>query len=169
MRRGRHRLILLALAALGLTGLAAGCSFESEIAVQLLQGAPVTVKQSTRVDVTPQVVGGTTTRAGQVVRIDCSITGIYDVVDPTGPAVLAQLYVVHLRTRPLPRGTPYELDCAGPLVVQLPSGASAVQVSATGVSEAPVPLAVQAPIAAIPLAFGKRLRAQPGTQFALVS
>ena len=36
MRGGRHRRILVALAAFGLTGLAAGCSFESEIAVQLL-------------------------------------------------------------------------------------------------------------------------------------
>jgi len=168
MRRGRHRLILLALAALGLTGLAAGCSFESEIAVQLLQGAPVTVKQSTRVDVTPQVVGGTTTRAGQVVRIDCSITGIYDVVDPTGPAVLVQLYVVHLRTRPLPRGTPYQLDCSGPVVVELPSDASNIQAIATHASGLQTTLPVQAPLTSVALAFGKRLRAEPAMQFALV-
>ena len=131
MRGGRHRLILVALAAVGLTVLAAGCSFESEIAVQLLQGAPVMVKQSTKVDVTPQRVRGTTTRAGQVVRIDCSITGIYDVDDPTGPAVLVQLFVVHLRTRPLPRGTPYQLDCAGPVIVELPTDASDIQAAAT--------------------------------------
>src|SRR4051794_2350093 len=168
MRGGRHRLILVALAAFGLTGLAAGCSFESEIAVQLLQGAPVTVKESTKVDVTPQRLRGTTTRAGQVARIDCSITGIYDVDDPTGPAVLVQLYVVHLRTRPLPRGTPYELDCAGPLVVELPSDASDIQATATHASGLQVALPVQAPLSSIALAFGKRLRAEPGMQFAVV-
>lgn len=114
MALGRPRLILAALAVVGLPVLAAGCSFESQIAVRLLGGAPVVVKQSTKVDVTPQRVRGMTTRAGQVVRIDCSITGIYDVDDPTGPAVLVQLYVVHLRTRPLPRGTPYPARLRGP-------------------------------------------------------
>jgi hypothetical protein len=43
-------------------------------------------------------VHGTTTRAGQVIRIDCSVTGIFDVRGATGSAVLIQLYVVHLRT-----------------------------------------------------------------------
>jgi len=127
MRGGRHRLILAALAAVGLPVLAGGCSFESEIAVQLLEGAPVVVKQSTKVDITPLRVRGTTTRAGQVVRIDCSITGIYDVDDPTGPAVLVQLYVVHLRTRPLRRGAPYQLDCSDPVIVELPADASNIQ------------------------------------------
>jgi len=165
MRGGRHRLVLAALAAVGLPVLAGGCSFESEIAVQLVEGAPVVVKQSTQVDVTPQRVRGTTTRAGQVVRIDCSITGIYDVDDPTGPAVLVQLYVVHLRTRPLPRGTPYQLDCAGPVIVELPTDASDVQAAATDLQ---VALPVEAPLSSIALAYGKRLRAEPAMQFALV-
>jgi len=165
MRGGRHRLVLAALAAVGLPVLAGGCSFESEIAVQLVEGAPVVVKQSTQVDVTPQRVRGTTTRAGQVVRIDCSITGIYDVDDPTGPAVLVQLYVVHLRTRPLPRGTPYQLDCAGPVIVELPTDASDVQAAATDLQ---VALPVEAPLSSIALAYGKRLRAEPAKQFALV-
>jgi hypothetical protein len=156
------------LAAVGLTGLAAGCSFESEIAVQLLQGAPVVVNQATKVDVTPQRVRGTTTRAGQVVRIDCSITGIYDVDDPTGPAVLVQLFVVHLRTRPLPRGTPYELDCAGPVVVELPTDATDIHATATHASGLQVALPVQAPLTWVALAFGKRLRAEPGMQLTLV-
>jgi hypothetical protein len=167
MRGGRHRLIFVALV-VGLPILAAGCSFESQIAVQLLQGAPVVVKQSTKVDVTPQRVRGTTTRAGQIVRIDCSITGIYDVDDPTGPAVLVQLLVVHLRTRTLPRGTPYQLDCAGPVIVELPTDASNVQAAATDASGLQVALPVQAPLTSITLAFGKRLRAEPGMQFALV-
>ena len=165
MRGGRHRLVLVALLLAALPVLAAGCSFESEIAVQLLQGGSVTVKQSTKVDVTPMRVQGTTTRGGQVVQIDCSITGIYDVDDPTGPAVLVQLYVVHLRTRPLPRGTPYQLDCAGPVIVELPTDASDVQAAATDLQ---VALPVEAPLSSIALAYGKRLRAEPAMQFALV-
>ncbi len=126
------------------------------------------VKQSTKVDVTPRRVQGTTTRAGQVIRIDCSVTGIYDVDDPTGPAVLVQLYVVHLRTRPLPRGTTYQLDCAGPVVVELPTDASDIQATATDASESQIVLPVQAPLTSIALAFGKRLRAEPEMQFAVV-
>ena len=168
MALGRPRLILAALAAVGLPALAAGCSFESQIAVQFLGSAPVVVKQSTKVDVTPQRVQGTTTRAGQVVRIDCSITGIYDVDDPTGPAVLVQLYVVHLRTRPLPRGTPYQLDCAGPVIVELPTDASDIHATATDATGLQVALPVQAPLTSLALASGKRLRAEPGMHFALV-
>jgi hypothetical protein len=52
--------------------------------------------------------------------------------------------------------------------VQLPSDASAVQAAATSASEPPVPLPVQPAISAIPIASGKRLRAQPSTQFAIV-
>jgi len=165
MRAGRPRLILVALVLVGLPVVTAGCSFESRIAVQFLGGAPVVVKQSTKVDVTPKRVQGTTTRPRQVVRIDCSITGIYDVDDPTGPAVLVQLYVVHLRTRPLPRGTPYQLDCAGPVIVELPTDASDVQAAATDLQ---VALPVEAPLSSIALAYGKRLRAEPAMQFALV-
>ena len=168
MRGGRHRLILVALLLPALPVLAAGCSFESEIAVQLLGDSPVVVKQSTKVDVTPHRVRATTTRAGQVVRIDCSITGIYDVDDPTGPAVLVQLFVVHLRTRPLPRGTPYQFDCAGPVIVELPTDASDIQAAATDASGSQVALPVQAPLMSIALAFGKRLRAEPGVEFTLV-
>jgi hypothetical protein len=168
MDLGRPRLILAKLAIFVLPALAAGCSFESQITVQFLGGGPVVLRQSTKVDVTPQRVRGTTTRAGQVVRIDCSITGIYDVDDPTGPAVLVQLYVVHLRTRPLLRGTPYELDCAGPVIVELPTDASGIKATATDASGFQVALPVQAPLSSIALAFGKRLRAEPGMQFAVV-
>ena len=169
MALGRPRLLLATLAAVGLPVLAAGCSFESRIAVQFLGGTPVVVKQSTKVDVTPQRVRGTTTRAGQVVRIDCSITGIYDVDDPTGPAVLVQLYVVRLRTRPLPRGTPYQLDCAGPMIVELPTDGSEIQATVTDASGLRVALPVHAPLSSVALAFGKRLRAEPGMNFALVT
>jgi hypothetical protein len=169
MPRGRPRLILVALALVGLPGVAAGCAFEGQIAVQLLGGAPVVVKQSSQVELTPHLVKGTTTRAGQVIRMDCSVTGTFDVREATGSAVLVQLYVVHLRTRPLPRGTPYQLDCAGPLIMELPADASDVRARATDTSGLPATLAVQAPLASIPIAFGKRLRAERGTKFAVVS
>ena len=145
-----------------------GCAFEGQIAVHLLAGAPVTVKQSANLEFAPHRVAGRTTRAGQVVRIDCSVTGVFDVREATGSATLVQLDVVHLRTRPLRRGTPYQLDCAGPLIMELPADASDVQATATSASEGQVPLSVQAPITAVALAFGKRLRAEPGTQFAIV-
>ena len=144
----------------------AGCAFEGQIAAQQVGDTAVVVKQSAKVELAPHRVKGVTTRAGQVVKVDCSVTGIFDVREATGSAVLIQLYVVHLRTRPLRRGTRYEIDCAGPLIIQLPADSSGIQASATDASGSQVPLAVQAPLTAVPLAFGKSLRAQPGTQFA---
>jgi hypothetical protein len=166
MRWGRHRLVLVALAVIPIV--AVGCAFEGQIAVQLVGGAPVTVKQSVKLEFDPQRVQRTTTRAGQVVKVDCSVTGAFDVREATGSAVLVQLYVVHLRTRPLPRGTPYQLDCGGPLVIELPTDGSGVSATATSASGERVALPVQAPITSVPLASGKHLRAQPGTQFALL-
>ena len=132
--------------------LAAGCAFEGQITIGLTGSPPVLVKETTKVEFAPQRVEGTTTRAGQIVRIDCSVTGAYDVREATGSAVLVQTYAVHLRTRPLPRGTPYQLDCAGPLILQLPIDASNFQATATDVAGLQTALAVQAPVAAVPLA-----------------
>jgi hypothetical protein len=153
MRRARSRLALVALVLVPLA--AAGCAFEGQIAVQLLGGTPAVVKQSAKVELTPNRVQGKTTRRGQVVRIDCSVTGVFDVREATGSAVLIQLYVVHLRTRPLPRGVPYELDCAGPLIAQLPADVSDVSATATDSAGQQVALPVQSPVTAIPLAFGR--------------
>jgi hypothetical protein len=166
MRVSRTRLILVAIVLAGLPVVAAGCAFEGQIAVELAGNTSVVVKQSAEVEFAPHHVRGATTRAGQVVRVDCSVTGVFDVREATGSAVLIQLFVVHLRTQPLPRGTRYEIDCAGPLIIQLPVDAADVQAIATDASGSQVPLAVQAPLTAVPLAFGKRLRAQPATQFA---
>jgi hypothetical protein len=168
MRGGRHGRILVLLVLAGLPIVTAGCAFEGQIPIELLGGAPVTVKQSAKLEFDPHRVQGTTTHAGQVVKVDCSVTGTFDVREATGSAVLIQLYVVHLRTRPLPRGTPYQLDCAGPVLLQLPADASNVQATATSASASQVPLSVQAPVTSIALAFGKRLRPEPGTQFAIV-
>jgi hypothetical protein len=166
MHGGRNRLILVALVLAALPVIAAGCAFEGQIAIQLVGDAPAVVKESFKVELTPHRVKGTTTRAKQVVRIDCSVTGVFDVREATGSAVLIQLYVVHLHTRPLPRGTGYEIDCGGPLIMQLPADASGVQAVATDASGSQVPLSVQAPLSAVSLASGKRLRAERGTRFA---
>jgi hypothetical protein len=166
MREGRHRLILGALVFTALTGIAGGCAFEGQIRIQLIGDAPAVVKESFKVELTPHGVKGTTTGAKQVVRFDCSVTGVFDVREATGSAVLIQLYVVHLHTRRLPRGTRYRIDCGGPLLMQLPADASAVQAVATDASGSQVPLSVQAPLNTVSLAAGRRLRAEPGTRFA---
>lgn len=145
---------------------AAGCAFEGQIGIRLAGDGQAVVRESFKVELTPHLVKGTTTRAGQVVRVDCSVTGVFDVREATGSAVLIQLFVVHLRTRPLPRGTFYAIDCAGPLVMQLPVDASAVQAVAMDASGTQVPLSVQAPLRELAVGSGKRLRAQQGTQFA---
>ncbi len=151
---------------IALSVVAAGCAFEGQITVRLVGDAPAVVKESFKVELTPHSVKGTTSRAKQVVRLDCSVTGVFDVREATGSAVLIQLYVVHLRTRPLPRGTRYAIDCAGPVLMQLPADASAVQAVATDASGSQVPLSVRAPLSAVSIASGKRLRAEQGTRFA---
>jgi hypothetical protein len=146
----------------------AGCAFEGQITIGLTGNPPVLVQETTKIEFALQRVQGTTTRAGQIVRVDCSVTGAYDVREATGSAVLVQTYAVHLRTRPLPRGIPYALDCAGPLILQLPIDASNFQATATDAAGLQTALPVQAPVAAVPLASGKKLRAESHTRFALV-
>jgi len=167
-RLARPRLIMVALVFAGLPGVAAGCVFESQIAVQFRPASPVVVTESSNPEQTPHRVHGVTTRDGQVVRIDCSISILYDVQEATGAAVLAQLYRVQLRTRPLPRGTKYQLDCTGPLILEIPTDASNVGATSTSASGQQVALPVQAPVTSVPIAFGKRLRAETRTQFAVV-
>jgi hypothetical protein len=160
---------MVALLVMGLVALAAGCAFESEIAIQFKEGQQVVVTESASSDQSPHRVQGTTTRNRQIVGIDCSITILYDVREATGTALLAQRYVVHLRTPRLPRGTAYELDCMGPLIVELPAEASGVEAQSTSASGLRDTLPVQAPVVSVPLAFRKRLRAEPQTQFVVVS
>ena len=158
----------IALAAAGLLAVAAGCAFESQIAVQFREGSPVVVTESGNSDQSPHRIQGMTTRNRQILRIDCSITLIYDVEDFAGPAVLVQSYDVHLRTRRLPRRTAYDLDCMGPLIVALPAEASSVEAMATSTSGQRTALPVQAAVDSVPSASGRHLRAEPGTHFALV-
>lgn len=161
--------VIAALAIVCLVALSAGCVLERQISIQFSTSSPVVVKESATSELTPNHVQGVTTRGGQVVRIDCSVTILYDVMDEAGPAVLAQLYRVHLRTSPLPRRTRYALDCTGPLLLEIPADASGVGATATSASGEQVALPVQAPVTSVPIGFGKRLQREPQMQFAVVS
>jgi hypothetical protein len=146
----------------------AGCAFDSPVVVRFSGASPVEVTESFAPEQTPHRVHGRTTRAAQIVRIDCSTTISYDVKEATGTTVLTQTYVVHLRTRRLGRGTTYELDCTGPAILELPADASGVAARSISASGQEVSLPVHAPAASVPLAFGKRLRAEPGLQLAVI-
>jgi hypothetical protein len=146
----------------------AGCAFDSPVVVRFSGTSPVEVTESFAPEQTPHRVHGRTTRAAQIVRIDCSTTISYDVKEATGTAVLTQTYVVHFHTRRLGRGTAYELDCKGPTILEIPADASAVQARSIDASGREVQLPLQAPVASVPVAFGKRLRAEPGMQLAVV-
>ena len=82
----------------------------------------------------PHRIAGTTTRPGQVVRNDCRISTTYTVREATGTAFLTQSELVHLRVRVPRQGTPYELECLGPLVAELAAGASKVEATARDLS-----------------------------------
>jgi hypothetical protein len=158
----------MSLALVALVATTAGCAFDSPIAVRFSGASPVAVTESLAPEQSPHRVHGRTTRPAQIVRTDCSTTISYDVKEATGTAVLTQTYVVHLRTRRLAPGTAYELDCAGPAVLELPADASAIRARSIDASGQEVPLPVQGPVASVPLAFGRRLRAEPGMQLAVV-
>jgi hypothetical protein len=148
-----------------LAAVVGGCAFDGQIVARVTGGGPVVVTQAVEPEQVPHRVQGVTKKKKrQIVGIDCDATILYDVREATGTAVLAQLYRLHLRTRRLPRGVAYSFDCAGPLVLELPASASSIGSTAATTTALPV----QAPVAAVPIAFGKRLRAEPGTQLALV-
>lgn len=166
---GRLRLVVGALVLWAMPFVVAGCALDGVIALQFRGVAPLVVTESSNPEQTPHRVAGITTRKGQVVAIDCAVTLVYDVREATGTAVLPQTFVLHLRTRRLARGTAYEFDCMGPLIVELPADATAVLATSTSTSGEEVPLPVQAAVMSVPLAFGKRLRAEPRTQLAIIA
>jgi hypothetical protein len=134
--------------------LAAGCAFNNGIAVDFTGSSPVTVIESFSAQVTVRHVSGVSAHAGQVVRIDCPLTVVYDVNEATGSAVLSQTYVVRLRSPRLRRGTRYDVGCSDPIVLELPAVATNVAATATSPSDARTVL---------PLAAPKGLRADRGT------
>jgi hypothetical protein len=144
--------------------IAAGCALDSGIDLHFAGSGRLVVDETSHsVELGPHRSSGVTTRR-RIVGINCSVTIAYDANDIGGPGVIVQTRVVSLHTRRRPRGTAYDLDCSGPLILQLPADASDIRATAGS-----VPLPVQAPVASVPLAFGKRLRAQSGTQFALIT
>jgi hypothetical protein len=82
----------------------------------------------------PHRVAGTTSRAGQVVPNDCTISAVYKVREATGTAFLTQSKLLHLRLRVPRKGTTYELECLGPLLAELPADASEVEATAHDLS-----------------------------------
>ena len=164
----RLRPIFAALALAGPCALITGCAFDAQILVRFEGTSPVRVTQSFTPQLIAHRVEGTTRRNGQVVRIDCGVTLVYDVREATGSAVLAQRYVVKARSKPVRRGTPYTLDCMGPLIVQLPADASEIEAKAKDAAGMESALPLRAPVSALRLAFGRHLRAEPNTQLAVV-
>jgi hypothetical protein len=82
----------------------------------------------------PHRAAGTTASDGQIVRNDCTISATYKVREATGTAFLIQSQLVHLRLRVPGRGTAYQVECLGPLVVELPAGASKISAVAQDLS-----------------------------------
>ena len=98
----------------GFTALAAGCGSG---------GDSMVVRERFEAVQAPHRIAGTTSRAGQIVRNDCKVSAVYKVREATGTAFLTQTQIVHLRLGVPTKGTAYELECLGPLLAELPSGA----------------------------------------------
>jgi hypothetical protein len=143
----------------------AGCAFDGQFRVQFSGGGSPQVTELAAPDQVIQRAHGVTARPRQVVSIDCATTVVYDVREATGSAVLAQTFVARLRTRPLRRRTAYSFDCDGTLIVELPQEIGQVHALATDTNGQEVEATVEPPSTWLPLAFGRRLRADPGTRF----
>jgi hypothetical protein len=93
--------------------------------------------------------------------IECKLGATYTVREATGTAYLTQTKVVRLRLG-VPRGTRTELDCVGPLVVELPATATSIAAHVgrrrLGLRRVP----------SLPLAAGGALRPRPRTQLVVV-
>ena len=117
----------------------------------------------------PHVVAGTTTRAGQVVRNDCTLSAVYNVREATGTAFLTQSQLLHVRLRVSRKGTAYELECLGPLLTELPAEASNVEAAAQDLSGGRLrTLSVRRHASSGRLASGRPLRPVAGKQLVVV-
>jgi hypothetical protein len=141
--------------------LSAGCGSDSG-------PATMTVRERFEPIQVPRRVGGTTTRAGQPVRANCSLAAVYKVREATGTAFLIQSQSLHLRLHPPGRGTDYEVECLGPLVVELPASATQVkarELTRSGRRRGSVPVRTHA---SVRLAPGRSLVPAPGKQIVTV-
>jgi hypothetical protein len=117
----------------------------------------------------PHRIAGRTSQAGQVVRNDCTISAVYKVREATGTAFLTQSEVVHLRLRVPREGTAYELECLGPLLVELPAAASKVEATAHDLAGGGrQSLRVVAGARSVRLPPGRLVRTATGKQLVLV-
>ena len=117
----------------------------------------------------PHRVAGTTSRAGKIVPNDCKISAVYKVREATGTAFLTQSQFVHLRLRVPRQGTRYEVECLGPLLVELPAGAAEVGATARELSGGwHRSLSVRTHAASVRLVPGRRLRPAPHKQLVVV-
>jgi hypothetical protein len=151
------RTVLLVLAAS--VTLAAGCGSGRDSMV---------VRERFEAVQVPQRVAGTTSRVGQVVPNDCSISAVYEVREATGTAYLTQSQLVHLRLRVPRKGTAYELECLGPLIAELPLAASKVEAAAHDLSGGRHRSLRVRTRASIRLAPGRPLRPAPGKQLVVL-
>jgi hypothetical protein len=149
--------------------LLAGCAFDAQVPVHSSSAKPPQVTELAAPDQVTQRVRGVTIRPRQVVGIDCATTVVYDVREATGSTVLAQTFVARLRTRPLRRGTAYSFDCTGTLIVELPRDVAEVHALVTDSSGHEGEADMQSTSTWLPLAFGRRLRADPGTRLFLLT
>jgi hypothetical protein len=144
---------------------ATSCAFQSQVPLRFKRDSGVEVTESLKAQYVPHQVHGVTQRDGQIVGIDCTATVVYNVQDVTGPAFLPQSLSLSLRSRPLPKGTPFRLVCDGPLVVEIPANAAALKATATNSTGRRSQLEVQGSLSSLPLAFGRRMQAEPEMQF----
>jgi hypothetical protein len=164
----RGRLLAVALALLCLPLVAAGCAIDSHIALAFSRRAPARVEEVSRAEQSSAGARGATTRNGQPVGIDCSTFVDYDIHEATGVTFLLQQYLVHLRINTLPAGTAYALSCAGPLVLEIPAAASRLRATAISKNGRQTTLPLEARVPSVPLAHGRQLHAELGTQLVLV-
>lgn len=141
---------------------------DGQVVVQFEGTSPSVVTETIKPEQSPYRVQGVTRRNGQRVGVDCAITMAFDVKEATGQAVLIQRRVTRLRTRPLPRGTPYSFDCLGPLVTELPEDAFGIDASAANDVGESTQLAVRSRTPSVLVGFGRRLRPESFTQLAVV-
>jgi hypothetical protein len=146
---------------LGIAVLASGCGSGAE-------RATMTVRERFEPIQVPKRVSGSTIRGGQAVRNDCAIGAVYTVREATGTAYLTQSEVIHLRLHPSRRGITYELECLGPLVVELPAAAKHFEATARdrrGGGHESVRVQTNASVRFAP---GRRLRPARGKQVIVV-
>lgn len=161
---GVRALLLVMLAAVAV--LAAGCDNEAEFKAQIKAQLPAPQADGleiSKVRTAKAHVKGVTTMEDQVVSVDCTVTlkGTQD------GKPFERTFSVGLHTGKLPKGTEYEIECDDPLILELPTDASAVRATA-GRGRLVTPMTVQAGQATLPLGPGKALTADPGTQLVVI-